>query len=340
MRLLLKRLAALFCVFAAFASCSAAFAAPSMPQTPSQEILSAGDFGDDVMVLQSELRALGFYDGEITGLFDGATREAVMELQRMLGVEADGSFGPITFAAYWNAFETGLLSFPQSETEQQSKEGRLAGRTIGIDPGQQETADTGLEQIAPGVERTKERQSAGSTGVKTGVPECKINLLVAFKLRNLLEAEGATVVLTRETSDVSISNKERAQMMNDAGVDIWLRLHCDSASSAKQSGASILIPSRAYGAAIYQESLRLGQCIYDSFAAATGATMLDLKALMDQTGFNWSERPVVAIEMGMLSNPQEDIRLNRDSYQTSCAIGLFNGILTYFDQMEANSAEE
>ena len=68
--------------------------------------------------------------------------------------------------------------------------------------------------------------------------------------------------------------------------------------------------------------------------------MLDLKALMDQTGFNWSERPVVAVEMGMLSNPQEDIRLNRDSYQTSCAIGLFNGILTYFDQMEANSAEE
>ena len=340
MRLLLKRLAALFCVFAAFASCSAAFAAPSMPQTPSQEILSAGDFGDDVMVLQSELRALGFYDGEITGLFDGATREAVMELQRMLGVDADGSFGPITFAAYWNAFEVGLLSFPQSETEQQNKEGRLAGRTIGIDPGQQETADAGLEQIAPGVERTKERQSAGSTGVKTGVPECKINLLVAFKLRNLLEAEGATVVLTRETSDVSISNKERAQMMNDAGVDIWLRLHCDSTSSAKQSGASILIPSRAYGAAIYQESLRLGQCIYDSFAAATGATMLDLKALMDQTGFNWSERPVVAVEMGMLSNPQEDIRLNRDSYQTSCAIGLFNGILTYFDQMEANSAEE
>ena len=204
MRLLLKRLAALFCVFAAFASCSAAFAAPSMPQTPSQEILSAGDFGDDVMVLQSELRALGFYDGEITGLFDGATREAVMELQKMLGVDADGSFGPITFAAYWNAFEVGLLSFPQSETEQQNKEGRLAGRTIGIDPGQQETADAGLEQIAPGVERTKERQSAGSTGVKTGVPECKINLLVAFKLRNLLEAEGATVVLTRETSDVSI----------------------------------------------------------------------------------------------------------------------------------------
>lgn len=337
MRPLLKRFAALCCVFAAFALCGAALAAPTMPEIPSQEILSAGDFGDDVVTLQTELRALGFYEGEITGLFDGATRESVIRLQRFLGVREDGALGPVTFAAYWDAFERGLLAFPEPEPSQQHAAGRLSGRTVGIDPGQQEAADTGLEQIAPGVDRTKERQSAGSTGVKTGVPECKINLLIAFKLRDLLEAEGATVVLTHDTTNVSLSNIERAQAMNNAGVDIWLRLHCDSASSAKQSGASVLIPSRTYGAAIYQESLRLGQCIYENFAAATGATMLDLRALMDQTGFNWSERPVVAVEMGMLSNPQEDLRLNRDSYQASCAAGLFNGILAYFDQAEADA---
>lgn len=337
MRPLLKRFAALCCVFAVLALCGAALAAPAMPEIPSQEILSAGDFGDDVVTLQTELRALGFYEGEITGLFDGATREAVIRLQRFLGVREDGAFGPVTFAAYWDAFERGLLAFPEPEPSQQHAAGRLSGRTVGIDPGQQEAADTGLEQIAPGVDRTKERQSAGSTGVKTGVPECKINLLIAFKLRDLLEAEGATVVLTHDTTDVSLSNIERAQAMNNAGVDIWLRLHCDSAASAKQSGASVLIPSRTYGAAIYQESLRLGQCIYENFAAATGATMLDLRALMDQTGFNWSERPVVAVEMGMLSNPQEDLRLNRDSYQASCAAGLFNGILAYFDQAVADA---
>ena len=84
--------------------------------------------------------------------------------------------------------------------------------TIGIDPGHQETPDAELEQMAPGVKRTKERQSPGSTGVKTGVPEYKINLLIAFKLRDLLEAEGATVVLTRETSDFSLSNMERADV--------------------------------------------------------------------------------------------------------------------------------
>ena len=74
MRSFLRRFAALCCVFAVLLSCSAAFAAPTMPEIPSQEILSAGDFGEDVETLQTELRALGFYEGEITGLFDGATR--------------------------------------------------------------------------------------------------------------------------------------------------------------------------------------------------------------------------------------------------------------------------
>ena len=232
----LRRFAALCCVFAVLLSCSAAFAAPTMPEIPSQEILSAGDFGEDVETLQTELRALGFYEGEITGLFDGATKQAVIRLQAFLGVREDGAFGPLTFAAYWNAFELGLLAFPEQQSAASDETDRLAGYTIGIDPGHQETPDAELEQMAPGVKRTKERQSPGSTGVKTGVPEYKINLLIAFKLRDLLEAEGATVVLTRETSDFSLSNMERALLMNESGVDIWLRLHCDSVSSANKSG--------------------------------------------------------------------------------------------------------
>ncbi len=328
-----KRFAAVLAVFAVLAPCGAAFGAPApaMPSVPSQDIISAGDYGEDVEMLQTELRALGFYSGEITGLFDGSTREAVIRLQEFLGVRPDGMFGPLTFTAYLDAFANGSLAFPPENDGTEEASGRLAGRVIGLDPGHQETADSGLEQMAPYSRRTKERQSSGGTGVKTGVPEHKINLLIAMKLRDLLEAEGATVVMTRETSDVSLSNIERAMRMNEANVDIWIRLHCASASSARQSGASVLVPSRTYGTAIYKDSLRLGQCVYDSFGKATESPMLALRALMDQTGFNWSESPVIAVEMGLLSNPQEDIRLNRDSYQTSCALGVFNGVLDYFE---------
>ncbi|MCI7442585.1 MAG: N-acetylmuramoyl-L-alanine amidase, partial [Clostridium sp.] len=37
------------------------------------------------------------------------------------------------------------------------------------------------------------------------------------------------------------------------------------------------------------------------------------------TGFNWSKVPVVLIEMGFLSNPEEDNLLNSDSYQDKLA---------------------
>ena len=47
----------------------------------------------------------------------------------------------------------------------------------------------------------------------------------------------------------------------------------------------------------------------------------------DLTGFNWSKVPVVLIEMGFLSNPEEDNLLNSDSYQEKLAQGLYKGIL-------------
>lgn len=335
-----RRLTALGCMFAALLSlCSVSFAAPeTVSFLPPDGILSVGDFGDDVMALQLQLRDLGFYEGEAAGLFDGKTHAAVVSLQTFLGVEADGAFGPITAQAYAAALETGLLVFPEPAEEEAEQAPPLTGIVIGIDPGHQRTADADLEEIAPDVERTKPRQSPGGTGVKTGTPEHRINLLVAQKLRDLLVAEGATVIMTRESADVSLSNKERALLMNTAEVDAWVRLHCDSASSARESGARVLIPSRTYNAPVYRSSFFLGKCLQESFEDATGASMLPLRALMDQTGFNFSQSPVVAIEMGMLSNPREDIRLNRDSYQTSCAVGICNGLLAYFALNE--TAEE
>ncbi|MBE5785051.1 MAG: hypothetical protein E7330_04550 [Clostridiales bacterium] len=331
-----RRVFALCCVFAAlFSFCGVSFAAPeTVPPVPTEEILSVGDFGDDVTALQFQLRALGFYEGEVAGLFDGRTHNAVVSLQQFLGVEADGAFGPITAGAYFAALESGLLAFPEPNPEENTAAGSLSGLVIGIDPGHQLIPDAGLEAIAPGVDRTKQRQSPGGTGAKTGTAEHRINLIIALKLRDLLLAEGAEVIMTRETGDVSLSNRERALLMNEAEVDVWVRLHCDSASSARESGARVLVPSRTYNAAIYRESFLLGKCLQESFTEATGVSMPPLRALMDQTGFNWSAVPVAAVEMGMLSNPQEDIRLNRDSYQTSCAAGIFNGLITYFELLE------
>ncbi|MEA5060513.1 MAG: N-acetylmuramoyl-L-alanine amidase [Candidatus Pelethousia sp.] len=289
-------------------------------------ILCIGDYGSDVSELQSELAAAGFYAGEISGTFTTDTRDALIALQKILGVEIDGIYGPSTAEAYEAAVEQGYF-VEQGASEEALP---LQGRLIGIDPGHQTVEDPALEPLLPGSNRTKARMTKGSVGVKTGVAECRVNLQIGLKLKGLLEDGGATVIMTRESNDVSLSNIERAQMMNQAGVDIWVRLHCDASSNEHQSGAHMLVPSRAYSTAIYKESLALAQSMLDSFCAATEAADNGISALMNQAGFNWSERPVVAIEMGFLSNAQEDVRLGRDSYQIACATGIYNGIVAYY----------
>ena len=201
---------------------------------------------------------------------------------------------------------------------------------IGIDPGHQLKADNGQEQISPDDEKTtKDRMTKGCAGVRSGVNEYDVNLAVSLKLMSLLQKAGASVVMARTKNDVSISNKERAEMMNDAGVDFWIRIHCNSSTSKLTEGALVIAPAKKM--AIGAQSEALGKVLLGEFCAATGAVNRSVIYAADQTGFNWSENPVVTVEMGYLSNPKEDTRLCRASYQDACAAGIYNGIIKYID---------
>ncbi len=287
--------------------------------------LRIGDYGNEVAQLQSELAAAGFYHGEVSGTFTTDTQDAVIALQKALGVEMDGIYGPSTAEAFQVALGQGRLGDVANSAELP-----LQGRVIGIDPGHQAAEDPDLEPLLPGSNRTKPRMTKGAMGIKTGTPECRINLQIGLKLKGLLEEGGATVVMTRDSSDVSLSNVERAQLMNEAEVDVWLRLHCDAASSERTSGTHALIPSHTYNADIYKDSLALAESVMERFCEATGASNGGITAMMNQAGFNWSSRPVMAIEMGYLSNAEDDVRLGRDSYQIACATGIYNGIVAYY----------
>ncbi len=242
----------------------------------------------------------------------------------------------------------------------------LSGLTIGIDPGHQLNADDELEPIAPGSLLSKVKQSSGSIGVKSGTCEHTINLIIANKLAELLRLGGADVILSRTDADVSISNSERAEIMNEAKVDFWIRLHCENAQDANTSGCTVLIPAEgmlfsntlsspaksrgmsrditareAKEASVpadngmYAKSLALATAVIKGFCTFTGAQPLGIVSLSDQTGFNYSDSPVIAIEMGCLSNEADDIRLNRAAYQDACAFGIYRGINQYAAMIES-----
>jgi N-acetylmuramoyl-L-alanine amidase len=60
--------------------------------------LSAGKTGDDVLLLQEKLQAMGYFpaDVEPTGYFGPATKKAVVAFQEENGLPATGFVGPLT----------------------------------------------------------------------------------------------------------------------------------------------------------------------------------------------------------------------------------------------------
>ena len=321
-----------FLAFVAFFCCiGQALALPNLPDT----VMYHGSAGEEVARLQAALRELGLYHSEIDGIYGNSTTASVRDLQRLLGVDADGYYGKSTIMAYHQVLKNGVFAAVPIENIASSTSTSaidLTGKVIGIDPGHQEQADHGLEAIAPGSSRTKERMSAGAAGVKTGIQEYIINLQISKKLKKILEDAGASVVMSRTRNNVSLSNVQRAELMNNAEVDCWVRIHCDYSSNREKAGIQVLTPSKSANSAIHTQSLKLAQCILQAASNETGACALDIVIKSEQTGFNWSQSPVITIELGFLSNPVEDVRLNRDTYQTSCATGIYKGLLAYFAQ--------
>ena len=203
---------------------------------------------------------------------------------------------------------------------------RLSGVKIGIDPGHQAHGNSERETVSPTSSETKAKVSSGTSGAATGIAEYVTVLEISLKLREALEAQGAEVYMTRETHDVDISNQERAKLMNDYGVDLVLRIHCDGVDNRSKNGIALYC-SRSN--AIAEESYRAAEAILPAVCAATGAKENGIVSNDNYTGQNWATVPCIMVECGFLSNPDEDWLLNDEDYQWKLATGLTNGIIDY-----------
>ena len=214
-------------------------------------------------------------------------------------------------------------------TSEPTEAPRLYGLRIGIDPGHQEHANSEKEQVAPDSSETKAKVSSGTAGVRTGIAEYITNLEVALKLREALEVQGCEVYMTRETNDVDISNQERAEMMNELGVDLVLRLHCDGATDSSANGIGMFV--RKTGEK-QEESEAAATVLLQAMSEATGAKARGVFLRDTYTMNNWSIVPCILVEMGYMSNPDEDEKLNDPAYQEKLVQGMVEGVARYFER--------
>jgi N-acetylmuramoyl-L-alanine amidase len=204
-----------------------------------------------------------------------------------------------------------------------------------IDPGHQTNGNNDPEPIKPGSSETKVKVTQGTQGVATGKTEYALNLEAGLILEEILKNLGMEVHMTRSVNDVDISNAERAVMAGEVNADLFVRLHADGSPDPNIRGAHILVPDNSHPSTfVVENSERAAEIILQYLEKDIRLAAKPLSYRGDITGFNWSEVPVILLEMGYMSNPGEDRLMADPDYIRGLMLLLAEGIEAYMETLE------
>jgi N-acetylmuramoyl-L-alanine amidase len=208
---------------------------------------------------------------------------------------------------------------------------RSGGKVICIDPGHGTNFPNPNSELATPESNVMKMSDGGGAGnvANSAWPERRVNWSVALKLQQLLNNMGYTIVMTKSSVNEDPTNRRRAEIATEAGAALEIRIHCDgSDTDSSMQGASMLVPAvtNARTAAIHDLSTSYGSTVFNTFLSEMGLHNGGLNSRSDLIGFNWSQTPVILVEMGFLSNPTEALKLTQDDYQNRLAKALADGI--------------
>ncbi len=215
----------------------------------------------------------------------------------------------------------------------------VADKVIVVDAGHGISSYNKQEPIAPNSSETKIAFASGTRGINQ--TEEQLNLSVALKLQKALLDKGATVHMTRTENKTDMTNIDRAEFANDVNADISVKIHADGSNDSSVHGTSVLVPGNRYitDNAVIGQSKLAGEFILEEFVKETGAVNMGISVRNDLTGFNWTKVPIVLIEVGFMTNPEEDRKMETNEYRDKMVRGIVSGLEKYFESRSGGNYE-
>lgn len=163
--------------------------------------------------------------------------------------------------------------------------------------------------------------------------ESNINLSISLKLGNILEKNGAIVLYTRTGDyDLAVNNainrkrsdlSRRANVINESNCDMFISIHLNSIASSTWKGAQVFYDD------INSENKKIAE-IFQSVLKEDLKTTRKYKEMNDMYMYKRIKVPGVLVEVGFLSNPNERILLQDNTYQNKVSQSLYEGVIKYF----------
>ena len=162
--------------------------------------------------------------------------------------------------------------------------------------------------------------------------EKDVVLDLSLRLRQLLASAGAVTPMTR-TSDTDLADQNasisggrkrrdilrRVELINEWQPDLALSIHVNAINSSRWRGAQV------FYAPDDPESERLAKAIQSSLTRVLKNTNREAK-VGDYRVLNDSTCPMVLVEVGFISNPEEAALLRDEHYQQQIAWAIYLGL--------------
>lgn len=166
-----------------------------------------------------------------------------------------------------------------------------------------------------------------------GIYEKTITLDVGLRVKRMLKDAGATVIMSRD-KDVYPTLGERVDLANQLNADIFVSIHCNSFHRIDPGGTETYMPrttrqSCAELATAIQYHLVKQIQLYDR-----GVKAEDFYVLSNTT------MPAALVEIAFISRKDEAELLKDPSFLEKAALGIYEGILTYFSQLESGESND